>query len=76
VKVNPKDLLFKAFWTAVAAGLSFLGAELADVGEVWVPVAMPWVTIALAYARQQLGATPPDAPAEGVFARPPGPDWP
>lgn len=68
LKVNPKDLAFKTLWTALAAGLSFLGVELAEVDEVWVPVAMPWVTLALAYVRQRLGATPPDAPPVGPLS--------
>jgi hypothetical protein len=66
--VNPKDLAFKTVWTAIAAGLAFLGVELAEADATWVPLATPFITLALAWVRQQLGATPPDAPPVGPLA--------
>jgi hypothetical protein len=67
-KVNPKDLAFKVIWTAIAAGLAFLGTEVAELDEVWVPIATPAINLALAWVRQLLGATPPDAPAVGPLS--------
>ncbi len=59
-KVNVKDLLFKTLWTGIAGALGYLGTQVADVGAEWVPLVLPFLTLALAFARQQAGETPPD----------------
>lgn len=61
-KVNWKDLAFKAFWTAASAALGVVAAWVADLDAAYVPVLAAAVNYALAWVRQQLGATPPDAP--------------
>jgi hypothetical protein len=67
--VNVKDLAFKAAWTGVSAVLGYLATEIAAIGAAWAPLAAMAVNVALAWVRQKVGATPPDAPATGAFAK-------
>lgn len=57
---NWKDLLFKAFWTAVSAGLGVIAVVVADLDVAYAPVIAAAVNYVLAYVRQQTGETPPD----------------
>jgi hypothetical protein len=61
-QVNWKDMLFKAFWTGVAAALGVLGVEVSDLDVAYAPILIAGINYVLAFVRQQLGATPPDAP--------------
>lgn len=60
--VNYKDLLFKIFWTGVAAMVGALGATIADISTWWAVPATMLVTWVLALARQKTGVTPPSLP--------------
>lgn len=50
---DPKDLLIRTFWTAVAAGLAYLGTEVAGLSVAWQPIATSALTLALVWVRQQ-----------------------
>jgi hypothetical protein len=58
--VNYKDIALKLFWTLVVAGLGFLLPALTDLPYWWAAPAIAVAQIALSYARQKTGATPPD----------------
>lgn len=49
-----RDMIFKVLWTAIAAGLAFLGAEIASADTGWAIVATPIINIALVLIRQQV----------------------
>jgi hypothetical protein len=66
--INVKDLAFKTLWTAIAAGLAYLGAEALELEAGWAPIATSVITFLSAAVRQQLGATPPDAPKVGPLS--------
>lgn len=61
-KPNWKDIAFKVLWTAVAAVLAYAGTLIVDAPVVWIPILTPVFNFATAWVRQQLGATPPEAP--------------
>lgn len=46
------DIAFKAFWTAVAAVLGYLGTVQIDVGAEWTPLVTTVLTAVLVFARQ------------------------
>lgn len=68
--INWKDLLYKTFWTALSAALGVAATVVADLEAAYAPVLIAAVNAALAWVRQQLGATPPDAPPVGPLANP------
>lgn len=49
-----KDLLLRTFWTAVAAGLAFLGVQLNNLEYGWVPIATAAVNFVLVAVRQRV----------------------
>lgn len=57
---NLKDLLFKLFWTLVPVIAAFVGAAVTDWNPAFGVFVASVVQIVSSYARQQLGATPPD----------------
>lgn len=63
--INYKDILYKVFWTLAAGALTALAVWLAPIEEVWALALLPLINAALAWVRQRVGATPPDAPAVG-----------
>lgn len=65
--MNYKDIGYKALWTGISAVLGYLLVVATPVTAAWGPVAVVLINTALAFVRQQLGATPPDAPTNGVF---------
>ena len=59
---DPKDLVIRTLWTAVAASLGYVLTEIADWGQAWVPFATTVVTLVLVWVRQQVPpiSAPPD----------------
>lgn len=66
--VNYKDILFKWFWTVANVGVAAAIVEVGDLEVWWGALALSFLQIASTYVRQQLGATPPEAPAVGPLA--------
>jgi hypothetical protein len=64
--VNYKDLALKVFWTGVATALALAVVLVSDAevtGDVWWALpAVGVINAALAWVRQRVGATPPEAP--------------
>lgn len=58
-KTNHRDVFFKVFWTVVVVSLGTAIAAIGDLPYVWVPILASLFNVALAYARQQTGETPP-----------------
>lgn len=67
--VNVKDIAVKCVWTGVSGVLGYLGTEVAAISAAWAPLIGMGINIAHSWVRQKLGATPPDAPATGAFAK-------
>jgi hypothetical protein len=62
VPVNYKDILYKVFWTGVAAVLGTLATVLVDIDAVWSPFAIMAVNYLIAWLRQYNGTTAPNLP--------------
>ena len=67
--VNVKDMGLKLFWTMLNAGLALLIVEVTNADVAWGAVALAGLQLASTWVRQQLGATPPEAPPTGAFAQ-------
>jgi len=57
---NWKDMLFKLFWTLVPVVAGFVGAAVTDWNPAFGTTVAAVVQIVSSFARQKLGATPPD----------------
>lgn len=57
---NLKDLGFKLFWTLVPVIAGFIGAAVTDWNPAFGTAVAAAVQIVGSFARQKLGATPPD----------------
>lgn len=67
---NLKDLLFKLLWTLLPVAVGIVLAAVADWQPALAGAAAMVVQAVSAYARQKLGATPPDIqglPANAVI---------
>jgi hypothetical protein len=60
--VNYKDIFVKVFWTAVAAALTAVAIAVPDIPVWWAPLIIAPINAGLAWVRQRVGATPPEAP--------------
>jgi hypothetical protein len=65
--MNLKDMAFKLFWTVANAALAFATVQISGVepAPAWGAFALLVIQLVSTYVRQQLGATPADAPAVG-----------
>ena len=57
---NWKDMLFKLFWTLVPVVAGFVKAAVTDWNPAFGTTVAAVVQIVSSFARQKLGATPPD----------------
>lgn len=60
--VNYKDIIFKVFWTGVAAAGGELVVVLADWNQAAAPFLIMAINYGLALIRQYLGTTAPELP--------------
>lgn len=58
--VNLKDIGFKLFWTLVPVVAGFVGAYVTDWNPAMGTAVASVVQVVTSFARQKLGATPPD----------------
>lgn len=66
--VNVKDMAFKLFWTLVPVVAGFVGASVTDWNPAFGTTVAAVVQIVTSFARQKLGATPPEAPPTQLAA--------
>lgn len=66
--VNLKDIGFKVLWTAISAALGVLLVVATDLDAWYAPAVIAAINAALAWVRQKVGATPPEAPPVGPLA--------
>lgn len=58
--VNLKDMAFKFFWTMLPVVVGFVAVAVTDWNPSYGVFAAAVTQFVTSYARQQLGATPPD----------------